>query len=150
MGNSALGKVTPNINKAPNISKVPNTTSNQKFLNWLYYLKHGYDKKDYSKVVLEEDTIDTDSNTIKQIKKDVAALSLTVKSSNSFVTLTKNTILSYVIVLILFLIILSLNINILTNTACKVDDLEGFSNKIKRPFINRHNRHNRHNFHRFY
>jgi len=94
MGNSALVKATPNSN------------INKKFLNWLYYLKNGYNKEDYSKVVLEENSIDTDSNTIKQIKKDVAALSLTVKSSNSFVSLTKNTVFSYVIILILFLIIL--------------------------------------------
>jgi hypothetical protein len=115
MGNSALVKTPPNTNK--------------KFLNWLYYLKNGYNKEDYSKVVLEENSIDTDSNTIKQIKKDVAALTLTVKSSNSFVSLTKNTIFSYVIILILFLIILSLNINILTKTACKVTEPEYFSNR---------------------
>jgi uncharacterized membrane protein len=117
MGNSALVKATPDSNK-----KKP-------FLNWIYYLKNGYNKEDYSKAVLEETVTDTDSNTIKQIKKDVAALSLTVKSSNSFVSLTKNTVFSYVIILILFLIILSLNINILTKTACKVTEPEYFSNR---------------------
>ena len=117
MGNSALVKATPDPNK-----KKP-------FLNWLYYLKNGYNKEDYSKAVLEETVTDTDSNTINQIKKDVAALTLTVKSSNSFVSLTKNTIFSYVIILILFLIILSLNINILTKTACKVTEPEYFLNK---------------------
>ena len=121
MGNSALVKATPNSNS--------NSNTNKKFLNWLYYLKNGYNKEDYSKIVLEENSIDTDSNTIKQIKKDVAALTLTVKSSNSFVSLTKNTIFSYVIILILFLIILSLNINILTKTACKVTEPEYFSNR---------------------
>lgn len=131
MGNSALGKgsLNTNPNTSLNTNKAPNTTKKKPFLNWLYYLKNGYNKEDYSKAVLEEDIIDTDSNTIKQIKKDVAALSLTVKSSNSFVSLTKNTIFSYVIILILFLIILSLNINILTKTACKVTEPEYFSNR---------------------
>jgi len=117
MGNSSLSKTPPNTNK--------------KFLNWLYYLKNGYNKEDYSKAVLEETETetDTDSNTIKQIKKDVAALSLTVKSSNSFLSLTKNTIFSYVIILVLFLIILSLNINILTKATCKVTEPEYFSNR---------------------
>ena len=146
MGNSALGKGSLNknpntsLNKNPNTSlnTNPNTTKKKPFLNWLYYLKNGYNKDDYSKVVLEKDIIDTDSNTIKQIKKDVAALSLTVKSSNSFVSLTKNTIFSYVIILILFLIILSLNVNILTKTACKVTEPEYFSNR--EPNINWRNR----------
>ena len=136
MGNSALGKRSLNTN--------PNTTKKKPLLNWLYYLKNGYTKEDYSKAVLEENITDTDSNTIKQIKKDIASLSLTVKSSNSFVSLTKNTVFSYVIILILFLIILSLNINILTNTACKVTEPDYFSNR--EPNINWRNRTSLHHF----
>jgi hypothetical protein len=115
MLNSTLGKKKPN--------------TNQKFLNWLYYLKNGYNKEEYNKVIQEENATDTanatnaanadtaNAATIKQIKKDIAMLNLTVKSSNSFVNLTKNTILSYIIILILFLIILYLHIHVLAKAA---------------------------------
>jgi hypothetical protein len=112
------------------LSKKINT--NQKFLNWLYYLTNGYNKEEYDKAIQEENALDSntvDSTIIKQIKKDVTALNLTVKKSNSFLTLTKNTIISYIIILILFLIILYLHIHVLKKVANLVTkDL--FSNRI--------------------
>ena len=94
MSNSALGKKKIN--------------TNQKFLNWLYYLKNGYNKEEYTKATQNADSnadSSADSNAainenLNVIKKDIAMLNLTVKSSNSFVNLTKNTILSYIIILI--------------------------------------------------
>jgi hypothetical protein len=119
MSNSTLGKKKLN--------------TNQKFLNWLYYLKNGYNKEEYIKATQNADS-NADSNAainenLNVIKKDIAALNLTVKSSNSFVNLTKNTIISYVIILILFVIILYLHIHVLTKAA-KFITKDLFSNRI--------------------
>ena len=118
MSNSTLGKKKPN--------------TNQKFLNWLYYLKNGYNKEEYNKTIQEENAVDSNATInadLNTIKKDIAKLNLTVKSSNSFVNLTKNTILSYIIILILFLIILYLHIHVLTKAA-KIITKDLFSNRI--------------------
>ena len=126
-------------------------TNNKRFVNWLYYLKNGYYQEDYKKLIEEENLKSTDNlYLLNQIKKDVTALDLTVKSSNSFLNLTKNTIISYVIVLILFIIILSLNINILTNTACKVDTIDSFSNNHRSISNHRNIRHFSNNHKNFY
>lgn len=130
MSNSILGKKKIN--------------TNQKFLNWLYYLKNGYSKEEYKKYTDSNADLNSnsnanansnaDSNTIKQIKKDIADLNLTVKKSNSFVTLTKNTIISYVIILIIFLIIVYLHVHILTKVS-KIITKDLFSNRIKSKYI---------------